>query len=139
MYNYGHLQVWFEDGSIGWYEAGWGPMISETAYFVKDVFSPNGAVSISNGNTDASDDVDGHTKVGAILVHRRTGDEKIQMPEEPGHQDLCDAEQAFMIAAIAEDKDLTRHLKDAVESLAICLAADESIRTGQPIDLGDTL
>lgn len=36
MYNYGQLQVWFADGSIGWYEAGWGPMMSETAYFVKD-------------------------------------------------------------------------------------------------------
>ena len=35
MYNYGHLQVTFEDGSIGWYEAGWGPMMSETAFFVK--------------------------------------------------------------------------------------------------------
>ena len=24
MYNYGHLQVLFEDGSVGWYEAAWG-------------------------------------------------------------------------------------------------------------------
>ncbi|TIP96390.1 MAG: gfo/Idh/MocA family oxidoreductase, partial [Mesorhizobium sp.] len=46
MYNYGHLQVLFDDGSVGWYEAGWGPMISETAFFVKDVISPNGCVSI---------------------------------------------------------------------------------------------
>ena len=37
MYNYGQLQVRFNDGSVGWYEAGWGPMISETAFFVKDV------------------------------------------------------------------------------------------------------
>jgi hypothetical protein len=35
--NYGQLQVTFDDGSIGWYEAGWGPMMSETAFFVKDV------------------------------------------------------------------------------------------------------
>ena len=33
-YNYGQLQIRFEDGSVGWYEAGWGPMISETAFFV---------------------------------------------------------------------------------------------------------
>ncbi len=39
MYNYGQLQVTFENGSVGWYESGWGPMISETAYFVKDVFT----------------------------------------------------------------------------------------------------
>src|SRR4051794_26475261 len=37
MYNYGHLHVTFGDGSVGWYEAGWGPMMSETAFFVKDV------------------------------------------------------------------------------------------------------
>ena len=36
MYNYGHLHVSFDDGSVGWYEAGWGPMMSETAFFVKD-------------------------------------------------------------------------------------------------------
>ena len=136
MYNYGQLQVWFEDGSVGWYEAGWGPMMSETAFFVKDVVSPNGAVSIVDGNKGASDDVDGHTKVGGLLVHRPDGDTMIDLPGEPGHQELCDAEQAFMIRAISDDMDLTRHMSDAVQSLAICLAADESIRTGRPVDLG---
>src|ERR1044071_2254997 len=40
--NYGMLQVSFDDGSVGWYEAGWGPMMSETAFFVKDVIGPKG-------------------------------------------------------------------------------------------------
>ncbi|MEM8630555.1 MAG: Gfo/Idh/MocA family oxidoreductase [Pseudomonadota bacterium] len=139
MYNYGQFQVVFDDGSIGWYEAGWGPMMSETAFFVKDIISPNGAVSITDGNKGASDDIDGHTKVGGILVHRRSGDALIEMPDEPGHQELCNAEQAYMLRAIAEDIDLTRHMEDAVQSLAVCLAADMSIRTGQPVDLGETL
>jgi predicted dehydrogenase len=137
MYNYGQLQVWFDDGSIGWYEAGWGPMMSETAFFVKDVVSPNGSVSITDAEKGASDDVDGHTKVGAILVHRREGDQTIAMPDEPGHQALCDAEQAFVVNAILQNIDLTRHMDDAVQSLGICLAADESIRTGRPVNLGD--
>lgn len=135
MYNYGQFQVIFADGSVGWYEAGWGPMMSETAFFVKDIVSPNGAVSITEGNQGASADIDGHTKVGGILVHRPDGDRVIEMPDEPGHQELCDAEQAFMLKAIAEDIDLTRHMSDAVQSLAICLAADESIRTGKPVSL----
>ncbi|MGN6437410.1 MAG: Gfo/Idh/MocA family protein, partial [Agriterribacter sp.] len=42
-YNYGQLQIRFEDGSVGWYEAGWGPMMSETAFFVKDVIGPKGS------------------------------------------------------------------------------------------------
>ena len=137
MYNYGQFQVLFEDGSVGWYEAGWGPMMSETAFFVKDIVSPNGSVSITEGNKGESSDIDGHTKVGGILVHRPDGDRMIEMTAEPGHQDLCDAEQAYMLRAIAEDIDLTRHMNDAVQSLAICLAADESIRTGQPVSLKD--
>jgi|TARA_B110000977_G_scaffold175360_1_gene230041 predicted dehydrogenase len=137
MYNYGQLQVWFADGSIGWYEAGWGPMMSTTAVFVKDVISPTGAVSIID-QQQTSDDVGGHTKVGSILVHRSSGDRLIEMTNEPSHQELCDTEQAFMINAIAQDLDLTRHLHDAVQSLGVCLAADESIRSGRPVELGVT-
>lgn len=135
MYNYGQFQVIFADGSVGWYEAGWGPMMSETAFFVKDIVSPNGSVSITEGNKGASADIDGHTKVGGILLHRPGKDEAIELPDEPGHQALCDAEQAYVLRAIIEDIDLTRHMSDAVQSLAICLAADKSIRTGQPISL----
>lgn len=139
MYNYGQFQVVFADGSVGWYEAGWGPMMSETAFFVKDIVSPSGSVSITDGNKGASADIDGHTKVGGILVHTREGDRTIDMPDEPGHQELCDAEQAYVLRAIADEIDLTRHMSDAVASLAICLAADESVRTGKPISLEETL
>jgi predicted dehydrogenase len=38
MYNYGQLQVTFADGSVGWYEAGWGPMMSETAFFYQGCY-----------------------------------------------------------------------------------------------------
>jgi predicted dehydrogenase len=135
MYNYGQLQVVFADGSVGWYEAGWGPMMSETAFFVKDIVSPNGSVSIVDGDKGASSDIDGHTRVGGILLHKPTGDRLIDMKDEPGHQALCDAEQSYTLRAIAEDLDLTRHIADAVQSLRICLAADESIRTGKVVNL----
>ncbi|MHA7773493.1 Gfo/Idh/MocA family protein [Roseibium sp. M-1] len=130
MYNYGQFQVFFDDGSVGWYEAGWGPMMSETAFFVKDVVSPKGSVSIVEDDKGASANVDGHTRVGGLLVHRPVGDQRIDLPDEPGHQELCDAEQAYMLRAITENIDLSRHMQDAVKSLAICLAADESIRSG---------
>lgn len=135
MYNYGQFQVVFDDGSVGWYEAGWGPMMSETAFFVKDVVSPAGSVSIVEDNKGASADVDGHTKVGGLLVHRPGGDTSISLPDEPGHQELCGAEQAYMLRAITENIDLTRHMQDAVRSLAICLAADHSVRTGNSVIL----
>ncbi len=136
MYNYGHFQVLFADGSLGWYEAGWGPMMSDTAFFVKDVVSPNGAVSIRMPESARSDDIDTHTKTSLLRVHKvASGDTDISMADEPGHQELCDREAAFMARAIREDLDLTRHMTDAVQSLAICLAADESVRSGQPVKL----
>lgn len=144
MYNYGHLQVIFEDGSAGWYEAGWGPMISETAFFVKDVMSPKGSVSIVMDPNAKSDDIDTHTKTSVIRVHTaETGpngrflkpDEDLTMDGEPGHQELCDREQAYVLKAIREDINLDRHMNDAVQSLRICLAADESVRSGRPVKL----
>ncbi len=144
MYKYGHLQVLFDDGSLGWYEAGWGPMMSETAFFVKDVISPNGCVSIVVDENAKSSDIDTHTKTSVIRRHRAATDSSgnfvqkddlLSMEGEPDHQGLCDNEQAFMLRAIREDLDLTRHMEDAVQSLRICLAADESVRTGRAIDL----
>lgn len=145
MYNYGQLQVTFEDGSVGWYEAGWGPMMSETAFFVKDVIGPKGCVSIvdpgSVTETDSAD-IDSHTKTNSLLLHyaERNSDGSfskkdrlIDTKDEPNHQELCDREQAFFLKAIREDLDLTDHLNDAVNSLRIVLAADESVRTGKVV------
>jgi predicted dehydrogenase len=142
--NFGHLQVLFEDGSIGWYEAGWGPMISETAFFVKDVMSPNGCVSIVMDEGARSADVETHTKTAKIKLHRaaldRNGtftvpDEMISMQGEPGHQALCDREQAFVLDAITHDRDLSRHMSDAIRSLEVVLAADLSMRERRAVDL----
>ncbi|HVX79839.1 MAG TPA: Gfo/Idh/MocA family oxidoreductase [Devosiaceae bacterium] len=144
MYNYGHFQMLFDDGSVGWYEASWGPMISETAFFVKDVMSPKGSVSIVVEEGSKSADLDTHTKTSRIKLHKADlgpdgefaeADQWLSMAGEPGHQGLCDREQAFVLKAITEDLDLTRHMDDAVQSLKICLAADESVRTGRAVRL----
>jgi predicted dehydrogenase len=148
MYNYGQLQVTFDDGSVGWYEAGWGPMMSEVAFFVKDVIGPKGCVSIvkdpNEAAAKASDDIDSHTKTNCIKLHHSDidknnefvkKDELINTEDEPDHQGLCDREQAFLLRAIQQDVDLSDHMQDAVNSLRIVLAADESVRTGQIVTL----
>ena len=146
-YNYGQLQIRFEDGSVGWYEAGWGPMVSETAFFVKDVFGPKGAVSIvarDAGASGKSDHVDSHTKTESIRVHHAEIDEKnhflkkdewIDMTDEPDHQELCNREQRYFLKAIQENLDLTDHLEDALNSLKIAFACDESVKTGEVVRL----
>src|SRR3954453_16239021 len=53
MYNPGQVRATFDGGRGGWYEAGWGPMMSEVAFFVKDVIGPRGCVSIVKDSDDA--------------------------------------------------------------------------------------
>jgi len=144
-YNYGQLQIRFEDGSVGWYEAGWGPMVSETAFFVKDVFGPKGSVSIvakEAGGAGKSDSVEAHTKTESIRLHHATldnnnaftqADEWINLQDEPDHQELCNREQRYFLKAIKENIDLTDHIEDAVNSLRIAFACDESVKTGKVV------
>ena len=149
--NYGHLHVTFDDGSVGWYEAGWGPMMSETAFFVKDVVGPKGSVSLvphdeARSGVELSDsaDIDKHTKTDAIRVHYADvgadkaftrKDDILSMEDEPGHQDLCDREQALFLRAITEDLDLSESMEAAVNSLRIVLAAEQSIREERTVRL----
>ncbi|MCP3920386.1 MAG: Gfo/Idh/MocA family oxidoreductase [bacterium] len=149
MYNFGQLQVTFDDGSVGWYEAGWGPMMSEVAYFVKDVIGPEGCVSIvdrAGGERDsASADIDAHTKTNTLRLHRAArdtndeflhGDEWIDTTSEPDHDGLCRLEQELFAKAIRGEFDPAQHLEDALNSMRIVLAADESFRTGKTVELG---
>ena len=148
MYNYGHLHITFEDGSVGWYEAGWGPMMSETAYFVKDMIGPNGSVSIvakdGAGTNANSADHDSHTHTNALRIHYAAldadgrfakPDELISTEDEPGHQDLCEREQRLFLRAIRGEIDLTEHHEAAINSLSIVFAADESVRSGEVVRL----
>ena len=145
--NYGHLQVTFEDGSVGWYEAGWGPMMSEVAFFVKDVVGPKGCVSIVADKAAAegqSANVDAHTRTQALkLHHAELGaggqftkcDEVIRLDDEPDHDGLCYRQQEYFLKAIRGDLDLSDHMEDALSSMRIVAAADESFRTGRTIEL----
>ena len=145
--NYGHLQVSFEDGSVGWYEAGWGPMMSETAFFVKDVVGPLGSASIVAADASSrgkSSSVDAHTQTERILVHKSTrnsegeleaSDEFIELEDEPDHDELCRREQLFFLQGILGASDLTEHQDSAIRASEIVLAADESYRSGEMIRL----
>lgn len=141
--NYGQLQVEFDDGSVGWYEAGWGPMLSETAFFVKDVVGPRGAVSIVTPE-GSSASIDTHTRSTTIRVHHAalapdgsfsSPDTLLGVGDDPSHDELCRLEQEWLWRAITEDLDLSGDLADAVESLRIVLAAEESIDTGRVVEL----
>ena len=144
-HNYGMLQVVFDDKSVGWYEVGWGPMMSKTAFFVKDVIGPRGCVSIDKDISDVDpSDVSKHAQVNSLIVHSSATDAEglavekdrvVTVEDEPDHDGLCLREQEYLYRAIVEDIDLRDHLEDAINSLKICFAAVESYQTGHAVHL----
>lgn len=140
QYNYEHLQIRFEDGSVGWYESGWGPMMSETASFIKDVVGPKGSISIVDTEVRTSSGI--ITNVlrlhhGSLDHHGqfKQQDEWMETEDEPSHDRLCELEQIFLLNAIKNSVDLSDHLSHAVNSLKIVLAAHLSIQKGTAIKL----
>ena len=122
-------------------------MISETAFFVKDVIGPKGSVSIVSDDdtfdTD-SDNIENHTKNNCLKIHSSKLDsdhnfispnQKIVYDEDPSHQDLCDYEQEYFFKSITEDIDLKSHMEDAFKSLQIALACDEAVKRGKTVFL----
>jgi len=57
------------------------------------------------------------------------------MSDEPDHHALCEREQRYLLKAIDEDIDLAEHMNDAVKSLKIVLAAEQSIALGEVVRL----
>ena len=87
---------------------------------------------------------DAHTRTNALRIHHAALNAKrgFVHPEmfestadEPGHQELCEREQRLFLRAIRGEVDLADHWADAINSLRIVFAADESIRTGEVVRL----
>jgi predicted dehydrogenase len=147
QFNYAQLQVRFADGSVGWYEAGWGPMMSQTAFFIKDVIGPQGAASIvarEAAGEGQSASIEAHTRTESLRLHHSQlnadgefarEDEWITAEDEPDHFALCRLEQQFFARAILEDRDLARHQQQAIESLAVALAADLAVREQRTVKI----
>ena len=139
--NYGQLQVEFEDGSVGWYEAGWGPMMSEVAYFIKDIAGPAGSASICP-DKGRSDDKDHHVEANTIIRHYAEQNDKefvredeVLKIEEPDHDGLALLEQRAFIDCIRNDTDMSSHQDRVMTSLRIVFAADQSQKTKQVVEL----
>ena len=117
-------------------------MMSEVAYFVKDVVGPGGAASICPAK-GRSDDKDHHVEANTIIRHFSEQvdkefvkeDEVIDCADEPEHVVLCYLEQEIFLNAILNDVYLSYHMNDAVNSLRIVIAADEAFRNGKTVDL----
>ena len=145
-YNYGLLQVKFADGSLGHYEAGWGPMMTLNSWHIKDFSGPKGSYSliyeldhntpdnppteahhtlrrrvIPSGDCEYADTVETERRLGPTPVTKGTS--------------LSNMHNHFL-DAIEGDKNLTDELLAACAALEVVLAADASVKTGKAIKLG---
>ena len=148
MYNYGQLQVTFDDGSVGWYEAGLGTDDERDGVLREGRHRPEG-MRVDREGPERGDrrrvrrHRQPHEDEPHPLHHGATRrDATIRAPDEfsaprtsPITRASATASRRFLLRAIHEDLDLTDHMKDAVNSLRIVLAADESVRTGQVVTL----
>jgi hypothetical protein len=93
-----------------------------------------------------SDSIEAHSKTESLKIHYADLNEKgvfskpdewIDLTDEPDHQELCNREQRFFLKSILEDINLTDPTADAINSLKIAFACDESVKTGQVVLLNE--
>ena len=92
-----------------------------------------------------SSDIETHGLPGTVRVHRAALDANDamlfarrgsgQIDDRPDHDEISAREQRWLLDAIRNDTDLSQHWADAVNSLRIVLAADESIRQSRVVTL----
>ncbi|MDD3926914.1 MAG: Gfo/Idh/MocA family oxidoreductase [bacterium] len=142
QYNYGLMQVRFADGSAGFYEAGWGPMISDNAWYVKDFFGPQGSYGMVyelDHNTP-----DNPPRVATYRLQHRalpypgcaweeTVFEERVLGHEVGKGNSLRSEHDYFFDALENDLDLSEELQASIEALKIVLAADLSIKENRVV------
>ncbi len=136
-YNYGLLQVKFDDGSIGHYEAGWGPMMTKNAWYIKDFSGPKGSLSVIY---ELDQDTPDHPPTTATYRLRQTliptascAWEEARITEEVlvhavSKGDTLAAEHEFFLDALESGRDLGAPFQQACEALRVVLAADRSVK-----------
>ena len=145
-YNYGLLQVKFADGSLGHYEAGWGPMMTLNSWHIKDFSGPKGSCSLlyelDHNSPDNPPTSSSHTirrrsipscdceYAETVETEWRSGPNPVTKGSSLGNM------HRYFLDALESGKDLTDELLAACAALEIVLAADESIKTGKAIKLG---
>lgn len=137
FYNYGLLQVKFADGSIGFYEAGWGPMMTKNAWYVKDFIGSKGSYSIlyeldhdtpDNPPTIATYRLRHRSIPNTMCSWKEVTVTEKRITKAVGKGESLKNEHAFFLDALEKNLDLTQPLLAAYEAVRIVIAADRSIK-----------
>src|SRR5690625_7542659 len=104
-------------------------MISENAFFIKDIFGPKGSLSImakTAGGEGKSSSIEAHTQTESLLLHHAElneneefakEDEWIDLYDKPDNNELCKRDQVYFLSAIIQVKYIIQHAVTPIHSL----------------------
>ncbi len=131
-YNYGIANLWLSDGSIGYYEAGWGETIASCN--VKEFIGNEGRISLTlkafrTSNTEEGDLIEVYDKNG-----NRYQSININAVYKPMWEQL-----SALIAMIEGGVSEAPYLDDLYSAFLVSIAADRAIREHSIVSVDDGL
>lgn len=127
-YNYGMFSAKFEDGSVGYYEAGWGNTIASEN--IKEFIGPKGRIKIvyrKDRNT--------HQEEGDLVEYYScSGNEYRILNIDSDRKPTWDQLQ-HLIKMIEEGVDAIPNIDQVYNAFEIALAVDKAIITGKAVEL----
>ncbi|MGS2724117.1 Gfo/Idh/MocA family protein [Porticoccus sp. GXU_MW_L64] len=115
--NYSHIQICFADGSLGLFEAGWGPMIGGQDANAAEVTGPLGSVSLRSNESGeyllchsaALDNAGNFSQPDPVEVRAQC----------PDIHELCRRQLQYLVDCIQRDSDMQVHYQDVLSGLRI--------------------
>jgi predicted dehydrogenase len=125
-YNYSMLCVKLEDGSIGYYESGWGNTIAYED--VKEFIGPKGRIKLTYRKDRTQ-----HKEEGDLIEYYNYEQNKYEMINHVSKFKPTWEQFSYLIKMIEEDIESEPSIDEVYKVYAIAFAADEAVRTGKVI------
>lgn len=129
-YNYGMISLKLSDGSVGFYEAGWGHTMPTDN--LKEFVGPGGRIRITYQSHRPNPELGNLVEV--FYSDGRKDEYNIPFDAKP-----TDLQFAYLIRMIEEHLDPKPMLHDFYRALEITVLGDEAIREGKPVPCLDRL
>lgn len=119
-YNYGLMTLKLEDGSVGYYEAGWGNTISSDN--LKEFVGPKGRIRLVYGKNRTW-----HQEEGDLIEYYRYPEKTYEVINIVSERKPTDVQFNFLVKMIETDCKATPTIDEVYESFKIALQADACI------------
>jgi len=127
-YNYGMICLKFEDGSVAYYEAGWGNTIA--AENIKEFIGPRGRIRITYRRDRLSNKEEGDLVEYYTYPENEYKIINVDSDRKPTWEQL-----QHLIKMIEDGVEALPSIDEVYEAFRIAMISDEAIKTGRTIDI----